>query len=61
MTLAMKDKLKMVAEEKEMSISSVVEDALNQYFDKTPTVSDALKSLEERIQKLEEASPKKKK
>lgn len=60
-TPALKEKLRLEADAKEISVASVVEDALDLYFGKEPTVTDGLKSLEERVKKLEEASQRKKK
>ena len=61
MTPTMKEQLRLAAEENEMSIASVIEEALIQYFNKTPSVEDTLKDHEERIVQLEEQSSRKRK
>lgn len=54
-TPAMKQKLKFLAKEQNTTIASLVENAIIEYFDKTPTVSDRLTNLEQKVANIEVA------
>ena len=53
-TKAMKERLIAEADKKEETVVGIVEEALRQYFEKKPSLDDALKPLADSLNKLEE-------